>query len=235
MGSEEEKQTTVEEELGQLSLQQPQQEEAVVLRRSELFGGAITMFIPTTWRDVSDVRQVPDHQEVYQDCTFTCGTKKNEIEGTGGCIVIEILERQEEVDDTEAAKYFFTDLAEANGNVVSEIFNQKVWDVGCLDVSGGSNETTNGNTNLIPRLSARIKACTCSGLQSIAPLRNQELLEEGKSPIVDVELAVARLEAVETDLLISLSMPVSEEGANANKGDTKTGLSSLFLEVLQSL
>ena len=34
----------------------------------DLFGGAITTSIPSSWRDVSQVRQVPDKQEVYQDC-----------------------------------------------------------------------------------------------------------------------------------------------------------------------
>ena len=39
----------------------------------DLFGGAITTSIPSSWRDVSQVRQVPDHQEVYQDCNEETG------------------------------------------------------------------------------------------------------------------------------------------------------------------
>jgi hypothetical protein len=66
-----------------------------------LFGGAIFCEIPTEWRDVSDVRQVPDHQEVWQ-------SREDEV------LVVEILERQQ-VDDVAAANFFFTDLAESNG------------------------------------------------------------------------------------------------------------------------
>ncbi|ESZ96769.1 putative ran guanine nucleotide release factor [Sclerotinia borealis F-4128] len=32
-----------------------------------LFGGALTVDLPTTFADVSTIRQVPDHQEVYLD------------------------------------------------------------------------------------------------------------------------------------------------------------------------
>jgi hypothetical protein len=66
-----------------------------------LFGGAISCEMPTPWRDVSDVRQVPDHQECWQELD-------------GAVLVVEILQRQE-VDDVNAASFFFNDLAESNG------------------------------------------------------------------------------------------------------------------------
>jgi hypothetical protein len=68
----------------------------------ELFGGAIVISIPSQWRDVSQVRQVPDNQEVYQDCT----------EESGGVIIVEILQYQ---DDAKDGTFFFHDLGEANG------------------------------------------------------------------------------------------------------------------------
>ena len=46
------------------------------LVKRDLYGGVMTISIPAEWRDVSDVRQVPDHQEVYQDCTFAEGNNK---------------------------------------------------------------------------------------------------------------------------------------------------------------
>ena len=33
------------------------------LTKRPLFGGAIDIDVPCAWRDVSEVRQVPDHQE----------------------------------------------------------------------------------------------------------------------------------------------------------------------------
>jgi hypothetical protein len=43
----------------------------VLLPVKELFGGAIRMGVPPQWTDVSDLRQVPDNQEVwcYQQCS----------------------------------------------------------------------------------------------------------------------------------------------------------------------
>ena len=98
----------------------------------ELFGGAIEASVPSTWRDVSQVRQVPgkyrhalmiisivlssllilmmfspfilDNQEVFQDCT----------EETGAVLVIEILEYQINVANADACSYFLNDLAETN-------------------------------------------------------------------------------------------------------------------------
>ena len=34
-----------------------------------LYGSAMTVIVPKGWKDVSGIRQVPDHQEVWQDLT----------------------------------------------------------------------------------------------------------------------------------------------------------------------
>mmetsp|Transcript_2557 Transcript_2557/g.3778 ORF Transcript_2557/g.3778 Transcript_2557/m.3778 type:complete len:256 (-) Transcript_2557:100-867(-) len=239
-------------EINKLSLEDDTGE---ALTKQELFGGAITLSIPTKWRDVSQVRQVPDHQEAYQDCTFKCGTKLDK-EGTGGCVIVEILERQD-LEDAEAAKYFFTDLAEANGNgdVIGKVLSQKVWDIGYdpkIKIETGKKLKLASEKNLIPNLSARVKGCSCIGFQSIAPLKNQAALEEGKASIVRLELFSVRLESIQTDLLITLSMPmnvggVEKEIADAGNGngnshdfdekeeDQDPSLSRLFLDILSSL
>jgi len=80
---------------------------SVAFTITSLYGGAITCDLPIGWRDVSDVRQVPDHQEVYQG-------PGNEV------LVVEILEHHSSVADDASAEYFFDDLAEANqstGNI----------------------------------------------------------------------------------------------------------------------
>lgn len=67
----------------------------------ELYGGAIKALIPERFVDVSEFRQVPDHQEVFSDPV------------TDESIIIEILER-EQLPDNEAIVSHFNDLAEAN-------------------------------------------------------------------------------------------------------------------------
>lgn len=65
----------------------------------DLFGGALNAALPSTFADVSDIRQVPDHQEVWLDKDgFTS-------------IIFEILERVE-MSDPEALKYHLQDLVE---------------------------------------------------------------------------------------------------------------------------
>ncbi|OCL01926.1 Mog1p/PsbP-like protein [Glonium stellatum] len=66
---------------------------------TQLFGGAITVDLPTSFSDVSSIRQVPDHQEVYLDRNgFTS-------------IIFDITERVENVTtDEEALKFHFDDI-----------------------------------------------------------------------------------------------------------------------------
>ncbi|KAK3677210.1 hypothetical protein LTR78_002748 [Recurvomyces mirabilis] len=57
-----------------------------------LFGGAITCLLPSTFADVSDIRQVPDNQEVWLDTDgFTS-------------IVLDILERVYAKSDADALR-----------------------------------------------------------------------------------------------------------------------------------
>lgn len=67
-----------------------------------LYGGCIVCLIPKGWNDLSTVRQVPDHQECWQD-------------EEGRLLIMEILDRQDDVDDSSAALFFHDDLADANG------------------------------------------------------------------------------------------------------------------------
>ncbi|CAG8504106.1 9503_t:CDS:2 [Paraglomus brasilianum] len=67
-----------------------------------LFGGAISTYIPPNFIDVSDIRQVPDNQEVYADVD------------TDQSIVVEILQLAQEASDDDAAKFHFDSLAHDN-------------------------------------------------------------------------------------------------------------------------
>lgn len=212
-----------------------------------LFGGAMSICIPSQWRDVSEIRQVPDNQEVFQDCTFADGsTVQSElgIQGSGGCVVIEILEREDGLNDDKAAEFYFKDLAEANGSMDETSSNAEngandysvdytaSWNVG-NDAKNmlmeGEIEKDKG-PNIMPQLSVTTKAFTCIGHQNVSPLRNRTKLEEGKSAYIKVELCVLRLEQVHTDLLISLSLPSHQDKDSRMEYIHNT----LFLEILRS-
>lgn len=75
-----------------------------------LFGGALGASLPSTFGDVSDIRQVPDHQEVWLDRDGYTS------------VVFEILERVEKDSNEEALKYHLEDLVEED-----DIGRMKVW------------------------------------------------------------------------------------------------------------
>mmetsp|Transcript_9264 Transcript_9264/g.20604 ORF Transcript_9264/g.20604 Transcript_9264/m.20604 type:complete len:187 (+) Transcript_9264:66-626(+) len=65
------------------------------------YGGAILCDLPSSFQDASEVRQVPDHQEVWTD------------HSSDRSITVEILERKDIADD-HAVAFFLADLADAN-------------------------------------------------------------------------------------------------------------------------
>lgn len=89
-----------------------------------LFGGAITASLPTNFADVSEIRQVPDHQEVWLDRDgFTS-------------IVVDILERvqiDDGMSDAQALEYHLRDVVGEedgeDGGKEEERTKTKVWRV----------------------------------------------------------------------------------------------------------
>ncbi|KAF1844030.1 Mog1p/PsbP-like protein [Cucurbitaria berberidis CBS 394.84] len=72
-----------------------------------LYGGAITVDLPSGFADTSQIRQVPDHQEVYLDA-----------EGYSS-VVVEILEYVHKSSDDEALQYHFADLVDGTGDATT--------------------------------------------------------------------------------------------------------------------
>ncbi|TMW93420.1 hypothetical protein EJD97_011727 [Solanum chilense] len=76
-----------------------------------LFGGAISTTFPIRFQDVSNVRQVPDHQEAFVD------PERDES------LIIELLDLKMDVADNGSATWFLQDLAneqEAEGATITE-------------------------------------------------------------------------------------------------------------------
>jgi hypothetical protein len=69
-----------------------------------LFGGALTARVPAGWLDASDVRPVPDNQEVWLA-----------DDASGASLVVELLEPPEGVPADGVAEYLLHDLAQAAG------------------------------------------------------------------------------------------------------------------------
>jgi len=68
----------------------------------ELFGGAIVCDFPSTYEDVSYLREIPDNEEVFHE------------PATDSCLVIDLTEYSAEVSDEKIAEYQFEDIADGN-------------------------------------------------------------------------------------------------------------------------
>ena len=77
-----------------------------------LFGGAITANLPPSYGDVSNVRQIPDHQEVFVD---------NESEAS---VIVELLQLESSFQDLEAIRHHFQDLSDANEATDTKIISE---------------------------------------------------------------------------------------------------------------
>ncbi|XP_031488007.1 uncharacterized protein LOC116256022 isoform X2 [Nymphaea colorata] len=64
-----------------------------------LFGGAISSAFPMRFQDLSSIREVPDHQEVFAD------SSRDES------LFFELLDLKNDVSDSESAIWFLQDLA----------------------------------------------------------------------------------------------------------------------------
>jgi hypothetical protein len=78
-----------------------QQQQLEQLKPAQLYGGAITTALPSRFVDVSQMRQVPDHQEVYVDMN------------SDQSIIFELLSMDDVAND-RAAQHHWNDLAQAN-------------------------------------------------------------------------------------------------------------------------
>ncbi|KAG6335881.1 hypothetical protein ID866_3218 [Astraeus odoratus] len=90
----------------------------------KIFGGAISVVLPTEVLDASDIRQVPDSQELFLYLR------------SDSFLSIEVLERVPEDDDLEAAKFHFDAVADDNDAIEPTV--KEVRHLGIRAVSDGS-------------------------------------------------------------------------------------------------
>ncbi|XP_035509900.1 ran guanine nucleotide release factor [Morone saxatilis] len=67
-----------------------------------LFGGALSAVLPHSATDTSELREIPDNQEVFAHAH------------TDQSLIVELVEYQGEVADQDAARYHFEDIAGSN-------------------------------------------------------------------------------------------------------------------------
>ncbi|XP_070582639.1 ran guanine nucleotide release factor [Erythrolamprus reginae] len=93
-------------------------------QESHLFGGAFSACLPPGSLDISEMRQVPDNQEVFVH------------PDTDQSVIVELLEYQAEVPDENAARYHFEDIASSSDS--SEILSEEQFPLAPLAFEGCS-------------------------------------------------------------------------------------------------
>ncbi|XP_063302116.1 ran guanine nucleotide release factor [Pelobates fuscus] len=139
----------------------------------QLFGGAFSAVMPPTIQDVSDMREIPDNQEVFVHTS------------TDQSIIVELLEYQEGMTDSEAARYHFEDVASSNSaEGRSEILSVEPFPMAQLSLTNCAS------------------AWLLTGLQQVSKFNEQAL------NTVNIHLFLCRLPQYSTDLLVTFNDPV---------------------------
>jgi len=165
------------------------------------------------------VRQVPDNQEVYQDCS----------EETGAVLVIEILEYQTNVENNDACNFFLKDLGDANETPPEE---QVIHSNQVINLLGNACEMN--KERILPSLALPPSTTLTSQLHACISRGTQKVKQKGSitSQCIDIELCALRLKDIDTDLLITLSIPRRNSGSDSD-GGSNVG-EEIFKQILAS-
>jgi hypothetical protein len=150
----------------------------------QLFGGAISCAMPASFEDVSIVRQVPDHQEVFVH-------KDSEMS-----LIIELLQYDETIPDEKAGFHYFEDLCLCNEAQQSKI---------------ESSEIVNDPEFLPGVQNKKYTKCALVGRQIVAKFNSNN--PNQPKDAVQILLMVLRLNDVGTDLLVTLNLPYAQQTA----------------------
>ncbi|KAL8709989.1 MAG: hypothetical protein Q9225_007367 [Loekoesia sp. 1 TL-2023] len=165
---------------------------------TELFGGAITVDLPSGYADVSpfspysNIREVPDHQEIYLDASGF------------NSIIIEIAERvSQPPTDEEALKFHFRDI-------VDEHDIGRIWHT---DVAH------------LPHFPANTPCYTLLATTTPPPATNGNVQRPLTPAFTAIILTLTRLVPQSTDIVVTINIPhipgqqePSDAGINFEEG-----------------
>lgn len=161
-------------------------------RPRPLFGGALQMIVPPSFADVSQIRQLPDNQEVFADAT------------TDTSLILEIVETSREAnsDRRSPAAWHWDALADDSSAILRELH----W-AGTVNTSPRT-----------PRLHGSGALSLAAGLQRVAKFRDAD----AHASDVRVHLACIALPRADAHLLLSMAAPqrLHPAGSSARAGAT---------------
>ncbi|KAF9438380.1 hypothetical protein BGZ76_008291 [Entomortierella beljakovae] len=167
----------------------------------ELFGGAITLDLPRKFEDISNIREVPDHQEVFVNVD------------EDQSVIVEVLELAADASDEACAAFHYQQLAEDNDAEDSST----VQSVSIL------------NNAELPAWPAEAKIYLLLGQQRIGKFNERQLQQEDAAEhpnqqrqpdarnLVQIMMVVVRLPNQQTDIVISYNVPLQISVASSSR------------------
>lgn len=172
------------------------------LASRELYGGAITVQLPTDVVDASDLRQVPDHQEVFlSDKTLTS-------------IIFEINEYQQPLPTTSESS---NNTASADEAAASYHLN---------DIIDAADRLSDSGIHTVPTNLSQSSVSKYPAYQSTATIISPEIDRSNKTTLplawqtspaqkeqqVGVMQLLIRMRDYDTDLCVRINVPLKEFG-----------------------
>lgn len=158
----------------------------VSFEKKELFGGAITTDIPSGLLDASELRQVPDTQEVFLNPTENT-TDYSQL-NKDDSIIVDLMERVDG-QDADAIKEHFSEISALNDASNS-------WKLASVE-------------DLENNLSS--KAYVAVGLEPALKWGRDESNGSDYKPTLVVVFGIIRLEKVDTDILVTQNVLISDK------------------------
>lgn len=157
------------------------------LNTVELYGGAITTVLPEGFLDVSVLREVPDTQEVYVNSRDPASAVANDGLGYNESIILDLLQRVPVENDREALDFHLKEIGELNGSTDWKLLKY--------------DNKLQGPSLLTPGAVPQ----TCILLESVAKWGRQN---NAPSQVLMSCIALLRLKDVDTDVLITVNVPL---------------------------
>jgi hypothetical protein len=187
-------------------------------KQEELYGGAIVITVPSCFTNVSEIRQVPDNQEVFVD------------DNSGASLIIELMEHVQ-APDTEACAFHFNELARMN-----KAKSHQIMEMAPPNQSNNNNRDNENKNDDQQNFSRPVFEQMMMGKQRVAKFN-----EEGRENDVAIFLGLRRLPPpVATDILVTISYAfnIDEHSSDNKKWEQKLNpndIKNMGADILQSL
>ena len=176
---------------------------------TELYGGAITISkLPNSFIDISQIRQVPDTQEVFIN-QLSSHNDSHDVSGSfDHSFIIDLLERVDPIDYQEAIHLHLQDI------VPPHVHNQPIEQIKQQQEEEEDNEDDDNDDDGIIRYFSFVQ---------FKPQYKKSDPNESPKQIITL-ICLIRLEKVDTDVLLQYIIPLKSENENVNvnfEGSTK--------------